>query len=179
MILVIGFSYLHSIATFFLLVDTWLFVNMAEEPQASDSTYKRASTGSSNTRAWVRISPMIKCELSFLQFEIMWNPVDIYSNPELNASCNATAVLNLDTFICLANGFSRDFLFLFAIWLHFGFLYFYTPCYFAGLAFWFVKAVKELSGKKIGKEDRRPRYLLYFDFISGFNNHNYSWIQIK
>ena len=26
--------------------------------------------------------------------------------------------------------------------------------------------------KKTGKEDRRPRYLLYFDFISGYNNHS-------
>ena len=34
-----------------------------------------------------------------------------------------------------------------------------------------MKAVKELYGKKTGKEDRRPRYLFYFDFISGFNNH--------
>ena len=36
---------------------------------------------------------------------------------------------------------------------------------------WFIKFVKELYGKKTGKEDRRPRYLLNFDFISGFNNH--------
>ena len=35
-----------------------------------------------------------------------------------------------------------------------------------------MKAVKELYGKKTGKEDRRPRYLLYFDFIAGFNNHS-------
>ena len=35
-----------------------------------------------------------------------------------------------------------------------------------------MKAVKELYGKKIGREDRRTRYLLYFDFIAGFNNHS-------
>ena len=43
------------------------------------------------------------------------------------------------------------------------------------LSCWFnfldMKAVKELFGKKKGREDRRPRYLLYFAFISGFNNH--------
>ena len=33
-------------------------------------------------------------------------------------------------------------------------------------------AVKELYEKKTGKEDRRRRYLLYFDFISGFNNYS-------
>ena len=35
-----------------------------------------------------------------------------------------------------------------------------------------MQAVKELDGKKTGKEDRRRRYLLYFAFISGFNNHS-------
>ena len=30
-----------------------------------------------------------------------------------------------------------------------------------------MKAVKELYGKKNGKEDRRPRYILCFDFIDG------------
>ena len=35
-----------------------------------------------------------------------------------------------------------------------------------------MKAIKELYGKKTGKENRRPRYLLYFDFIAGFNNHS-------
>ena len=34
-----------------------------------------------------------------------------------------------------------------------------------------MKAVKELYRKKIGKEDKIPRYILYFDFIAGFNNH--------
>ena len=34
------------------------------------------------------------------------------------------------------------------------------------------KAVKELYGKKIGKEDRIARYHLYFDFIAGFNKHS-------
>ena len=33
---------------------------------------------------------------------------------------------------------------------------------------WSTKAVKELYGKKTGKEEKIPRYLLYFDFISGF-----------
>ena len=37
-----------------------------------------------------------------------------------------------------------------------------------------MKAVKELYRKKTGKEDRRPRYLLYFNFIAGFNNHSMS-----
>ena len=41
-----------------------------------------------------------------------------------------------------------------------------------------MKAVKELYGKKTWKKkDSRPRYFLYFDFISGFNNH--SLIQTK
>ena len=35
-----------------------------------------------------------------------------------------------------------------------------------------MKAVKELYGKKTGKEDRGLRYLLYFNFIAGFNNHS-------
>ena len=35
-----------------------------------------------------------------------------------------------------------------------------------------MKAVKELYRKKKGKEDWRIRYLLHFDFISGFNNHS-------
>ena len=35
-----------------------------------------------------------------------------------------------------------------------------------------MKAVKELYGKKTGKEERRVRYLLYFDFIFMFNNHS-------
>ena len=35
-----------------------------------------------------------------------------------------------------------------------------------------MKAVKELHKKKTAKEDWRPRYLLYFDFIAGFNNHS-------
>ena len=35
-----------------------------------------------------------------------------------------------------------------------------------------IKAIKELHGKKTGKEDRRPRCLLYFDFIAGFNSHS-------
>ena len=35
-----------------------------------------------------------------------------------------------------------------------------------------IKAVKEFYGKKTGKENKRPRYLLYFDFISGSNNHS-------
>ena len=35
-----------------------------------------------------------------------------------------------------------------------------------------MKAVKELYEKKTGKEDWRSRYLLYFDFISRFNNHS-------
>ena len=47
-----------------------------------------------------------------------------------------------------------------------------TPCYFAGYSFWFMKTVKESYGKKTGKEDRRPKYLLDFDFISWFNNHS-------
>ena len=34
-----------------------------------------------------------------------------------------------------------------------------------------MKATKELYEKKTGREDRRPRNLLYFAFISGFNNH--------
>ena len=33
-----------------------------------------------------------------------------------------------------------------------------------------MKAVKELYGKKTGKEDRSPSYLLYLDFISRLNN---------
>ena len=44
------------------------------------------------------------------------------------------------------------------------------------LFYWFkvldLKAVKELYRKKTGKEYMRPRYLLYFDFIAGFNNHS-------
>ena len=32
--------------------------------------------------------------------------------------------------------------------------------------------VKKLYGMKTGKEDRWPRYLLYFDFIPGFNNYS-------
>ena len=47
-----------------------------------------------------------------------------------------------------------------------------TRCYFADLISWFMKAVQELQGKKTRKEDRRPRYLLYFDIISGFNNYS-------
>ena len=35
-----------------------------------------------------------------------------------------------------------------------------------------MKAVKELDEKKTGKEDGRSRYLLYLDFIAGFNNHS-------
>ena len=31
---------------------------------------------------------------------------------------------------------------------------------------------KELYEKKTGREDRRPIYILYFAFISGFNNHS-------
>ena len=38
--------------------------------------------------------------------------------------------------------------------------------------FWVSLAVKELYGRKTRKEDKRPRYLLYFDFIAGFNNHS-------
>ena len=50
--------------------------------------------------------------------------------------------------------------------------FYFIPCYFGGLTSWSMKAVKELYRKKTGKEDRRPKYLLYFDFISGFNNHS-------
>ena len=35
-----------------------------------------------------------------------------------------------------------------------------------------MKAIKELYGKKRKKEDRRPRYLLYLAFISGFKYHS-------
>ena len=35
-----------------------------------------------------------------------------------------------------------------------------------------MKAVKKLHGKKTGKEEKMPRYLLYFDFIAGLNNHS-------
>ena len=35
-----------------------------------------------------------------------------------------------------------------------------------------MKAVKELYEKKIGREDRWPKYLLYFNFIAGFNNYS-------
>ena len=35
-----------------------------------------------------------------------------------------------------------------------------------------MKAVNKLYGKKTRKEDRRPIYLLYLDFISAFNNHS-------
>ena len=45
-----------------------------------------------------------------------------------------------------------------------------TPCYFAGFISWSKKTVKKLYEKKTGKEDRRPRHLLYFSFISGFKN---------
>ena len=64
---------------------------------------------------------------------------------------------------------------LFAIWFHSGLFYSYPT-----LSCWFyssnMKTVKELLfvvyGKMIGREDRSPRYLLYFAFISGFNNHS-------
>ena len=37
-----------------------------------------------------------------------------------------------------------------------------------------MKAVKELCRKKTKKwaDDRKQKYLLYFDLISGFNNHS-------
>ena len=46
----------------------------------------------------------------------------------------------------------------------------FYPMLFCWFYFLDMKAVKELYEKKTRKEDRRPRCLLYFDFIAGFNN---------
>ena len=46
-----------------------------------------------------------------------------------------------------------------------------TPRYLAGLASWIWRLQGIIRKKKIVK-DRRRRYLLYFSFISGFNNHS-------
>ena len=46
-----------------------------------------------------------------------------------------------------------------------------TPCYLAGLTSWIWK-LQGIIWKKTGREDMRPIYLLYFAFISGFNNHS-------
>ena len=43
----------------------------------------------------------------------------------------------------------------------------FTLSYFAGYSSRFMMAAKELYGKKTGKEMRKPRYLLYFDFFLG------------
>ena len=65
-------------------------------------------------------------------------------------------------------GVSRWFM-LFAIWLHSGLFYSYPM-----LSCWFnfldMKAVKELYENIV--IERRRRYLLYFAFISRFNNHS-------
>ena len=60
---------------------------------------------------------------------------------------------------------------LFSIWLHFGLFYSYST-----LSGWFnfldMKAVKELYERRQEEKIEGKRYLLYFAFIFGFNNHS-------
>ena len=46
-----------------------------------------------------------------------------------------------------------------------------TPCYLSHLNSWIWK-LQGIKWRKTGREDRRPIYLLYFAFISRFNNHS-------